>query len=81
MEILAEILEDLRFYREMALTPTEILLGEKVYREILQECNSRIFLSSATSEPSFCALFGINVRLEPKFAPWARSYRFKEALG
>ncbi len=81
MDIVSEIIEDLRFYQEMDLTPTEILFGEKAWREVMQEAASRsLFLFDADNVQAG-KLFGVNVRLEPKLAPWARSYRLKEALG
>lgn len=81
MEIIQEIIEDLKFYQEMNLTPTEILFGEKAWREVMQEAASRsLFLFDADSVQAG-KLFGVSVKLEPKFAPWARSYRFNEAFG
>jgi hypothetical protein len=81
MEIIQTIIEDLKFYQEMDLTPTEILFGEKAWREVMQEAASRSLFLFDASNVQGGKLFGVNVRLEPKFAPWARSYRFKEALG
>jgi hypothetical protein len=80
MDIVSEIIEDLRFYQEMDLTPTEILFGEKAWREVMQEAASRSLFFFDADNVQAGKLFGVNVRLEPKFAPWARSYRFKEAL-
>lgn len=81
MEIIETVLEDLRFYMEKNLTPTEILFGEKAWKEVMQEATSRSLFLFDASNVQAGKLFGVNVRLEPKFAPWARSYRFKEALG
>jgi hypothetical protein len=81
MEIMQEVIDDLRFYQEMALTPTEMLLGPQAYKKLIQECSSRFVLFTESDGCWLGTLFGVAVRLEPKFAPWARSYRFKEALG
>lgn len=81
MEAIQEIIEDLKFYQEMNLTPTEILFGQKAWSKVMQEAASHsLFLFDADSCKAG-KLFGVSVRLEPKFAPWAKSYRFKEALG
>jgi hypothetical protein len=50
MEIIQAIVEDLEFYVEMGFTPTEILFGEKAWREVMQEAASRsLFLFDADS--------------------------------
>lgn len=76
---MSEIIEDLGFYKEMNLTPTEILLGEKVWREVMQEAASRSLLLFDADMVQAGKLFGVSIKLEPRFAPWAKSYRFKEA--
>ncbi len=81
MEIIQTIIEDLKFYQETNLTPTEILFGEKAWREVMQEAASRSLLLFDADMVQAGKLFGISIKLEPKFAPWAKSYRFKEAAG
>jgi hypothetical protein len=81
MEIVQEVIDDLRFYQEMALTPTEMLLGPQAYKKLIQECSSRFVLFTESDGRWLGTLFGVTVKLEPSFAPWARSYKFKEAAG
>ena len=74
MSVIQDIIEDLRFYEQMNLTPISIELGQLAYKEV---CMANLVLS----DPGSKMLLGIPLKVISTANGWARGYRFKEATG
>ena len=74
MDIMADIVEDLRFYAEMKLTPIKIELGPCAYGEVLKQSMAHL----RPGNPPCFTLFGISVEAIQTNNGWARGYKFKE---
>ena len=74
MDIMADIVEDLRFYAEIKLTPIKIELGPSAYTEALRQSMAHL----RPGNPPCFTLFGIPVEAIQTSNGWARGYRFRE---
>jgi hypothetical protein len=74
MDIMSEILEDLRFYAKMNLTPVKIELGPLAYAELFRQSMAHL----KPGNPLCFTLFGIPVEQIQADNGWARGYRFGE---
>ena len=74
MDILQEIIEDLRFYAEINMTPVKIELGPSAYAQVLKQSMAHL---RPGNEPCF-TLFGIPAEQVQTSNGWARGYKFKE---
>lgn len=72
MEIIQEIIEDLKFYSKMNLAPSSIELGPLAYREVCLAC---LVLRESGVEK----LLGIPLKAIDTTNGWARGYKFKES--
>jgi hypothetical protein len=71
MSVIQDVIEDLRFYEQMNLTPISIELGPLAYKEV---CMAHLVLSDSESK----MLLGIPLKVVSTVNGWARGYRFKE---
>jgi hypothetical protein len=71
MSVIQDVIEDLKFYEQMNLTPISIELGPLAYKEV---CMAHLVLSDHESK----MLLGIPLKVINTTNGWARGYRFKE---
>lgn len=71
MSVIQDVIEDLRFYEQMNLTPVSIELGPLACKEV---CMAHLVLSDSESK----MLLGIPLKVVNTANGWARGYKFKE---
>lgn len=74
MDLMSDIVDDLRFYAEMEMTPIMIELAPAAYAEVLKQSMALL----RPGNPPCFTLFGIPVTAIQSSNSWARCYRFND---
>lgn len=77
-QVLAQIIEDLKFYADMKLTVKAIRLGMSAWDDLRNSGVQLVIEPGHFIADSYPKLFGIPVIVLSRGNPWARGYTFTE---